>query len=374
MLFDKEIKKLGFGLMRLPRIGDKIDIEAVKALTDRFLAEGFTYFDTARVYDGSEDAIRQALVERYPRESFQLATKNAAWVNCRTREEAIAQFNASLEATGAGYFDMYLLHNLGQRRTHYFDDFKMWDFVKEKKEEGLIRHYGLSAHATPDELRKILDDHPDAEFIQLQLNFADWENPAVCSAEVYKIAREHSLPIIVMEPVKGGTLAKLPPQVMDILREYDPDRSAAEWALRFAASLDGVVTVLSGMNTMEQMEENISFMKDFKPFTEEEFAVIERAREELSRIPVIPCTSCDYCAKVCPENIGISATFAAVNTYTLYHDLAFSQNQEWANVLFAGGKKRATECIKCGACEETCPQQIKIRDELEKAVETLELK
>ena len=373
MLFDKEIKKLGFGCMRFPRIDGVIDIEQVKAMTDKFLAEGFTYFDTAWVYDGSEDAVRQALVERYPRESYQLATKNAAWVDCKTREEAISQFETSLSRTGAGYFDMYLIHNLGQMRTHFFDDFKMWDFVKEKKEEGLIRHYGCSAHATPDELRKILDDHPDLEFIQLQLNYADWENPAVRSREVYEIAREHGLPIVVMEPIKGGTLAKLPEQVMDIFRAYDPDRTAAEWALRFAASLDGVITVLSGMSTLEQMEENVSSMKDFTPFTDEEFEVIDRAREELAKIPVIPCTSCNYCAKVCPEDIGIAATFAAMNTYTLYHDLAFAKNQEWANVRFAGGKKSATNCVKCGACEEACPQQIRIRDELENAVKVLEL-
>lgn len=369
MLFDKEIKKLGFGLMRLPKNDSVIDVEQVKKMVDRFMEEGFTYFDTAWAYDGSEDAIRQALVERYPRESFQLATKNAAWVNCKTREEAIAQFDTSLKRTGAGYFDMYLIHNLGQVRTHFFDDFRMWDFVKQKKEEGLIRNYGFSAHATPDELRKILSEHPDVDFIQLQLNYADWENPAVRSREVYEIAREHDLPIIVMEPIKGGTLAKMPDQVMKIFREYDPDRTAAAWALRFAASLDGVVTVLSGMSNIEQMEENISVMKDFIPFSEEEFKVTEKARKELEKIPIIPCTSCNYCAKVCPQDIGISATFMASNIYTMYGDLKFAKEQEWANVLFAGGHKRATECIKCGACEEACPQQIQIRDELDKAME-----
>ena len=373
MLFNKEIKKLGFGLMRLPRNGEAIDIEQVKAMTDRFMAEGFTYFDTAWAYDGSEDAIRQALVERYPRESFQLATKNAAWIGCKTREDAIAQFETSLARTGAGYFDMYLIHNLGQVRTHYFDDFKMWDFVRGKKEEGKIRHIGFSAHCSPEELREIIKSHPEAEFVQLQLNYADWENPAVRSREVYEVAREHDLPIVVMEPIKGGMLANLPEQVMNVFRAYDPDRSAAEWALKYAASLDGVLTVLSGMSTIEQMEQNISFMKDFRPFTEEELETVEKARKELDKIPIIPCTSCNYCAKVCPQNIGISATFAAVNVYNIYNDLAFAKHQEWANVRFAGGRSGAEECIKCGKCEDACPQQIKIRDELEKAVKLFEL-
>ena len=185
LFFEKEIKKLGFGLMRLPKQGDHIDVEQVKAMVDKFMAGGFTYFDTAWAYPGSEDAIRQALVERYPRESFQLATKNAAWIRCKTREDAVQQFETSLKQTGAGYFDNYLLHNLGEMRTHFFDDFFMWDFVKDKKAEGKIKHYGFSFHSTPEELDAILTAHPDAEFVQLQINYADWENPAIQSRGVY---------------------------------------------------------------------------------------------------------------------------------------------------------------------------------------------
>ncbi|MBQ9423989.1 MAG: aldo/keto reductase, partial [Pyramidobacter sp.] len=198
MLFDKEIKKLGFGLMRLPKKGEEFDIEQIKAMVDRFMAAGFTYFDTAWAYPGSEDAIRQTLVERYPRESFQLATKNAAWIKCVTREDAVAQFETSLKQTGAGYFDMYLLHNLGEMRTHFFDDFDMWNFVREKKAEGKIRHYGFSFHSTPEELDAILTAHPDAEFVQLQIDYADWENPAIQSRGVYEVARRHRKPVIVM--------------------------------------------------------------------------------------------------------------------------------------------------------------------------------
>ena len=212
----EEIKKLGFGLMRLPMKGDVIDPEQTKAMVDRFMEEGFTYFDTAWAYAGSEDAIRQALVERYPRESFQLATKNAAWINCKTREEAIAQFDTSLRQTGAGYFDFYLLHNLGEHRTKFFDDFDMWSFVREKKEEGLIRHIGFSFHSTPQELDKILTRHPEMEFVQLQINYGDWENPAIQSRACYEVARKHGKPVIIMEPVKGGMLANPPESVQEI--------------------------------------------------------------------------------------------------------------------------------------------------------------
>ena len=190
--------------MRLPKKGEAIDVEQTKAMVDRFLAEGFTYFDTAWAYPGSEDAICEALVERHPRESFRLATKNAAWLECKTREDAIAQFETSLRRTRAGYFDFYLLHNLGETRTHFFDDFDMWNFAREKKKEGLIRHVGFSFHSTPEELEAILKAHPEAEFVQLQINYGDWENPAVQSRACYEVVRKCGRPVVVMEPVKGG--------------------------------------------------------------------------------------------------------------------------------------------------------------------------
>ncbi|MBO4383594.1 MAG: aldo/keto reductase, partial [Clostridia bacterium] len=310
----EDIKKLGFGLMRLPRVegsDDVIDIEQTKQMVDLFMEAGFTYFDTAWAYDGSEEAAREALIERYPRESFQLATKNAAWIECETREDAVAQFETSLERTGAGYFDFYLLHNLGAHRTKIFEDFDLWTFVKEKKEEGLIKHIGFSFHSTPEELEEILQKHPEAEFVQLQINYADWENPAIQSRGCYEVARKYGKPVIIMEPVKGGNLAKPPETVADVFKAADPDASPASWAIRFAADLEGVITVLSGMSDLEQMEDNLSFMKGFNGFTDEERAVVQKAQEELTKIPVVPCTNCDYCAKVCPSNIGISGSFAA---------------------------------------------------------------
>lgn len=364
------IKKLGFGLMRLPKKEDVIDVEQVKEMVDEFMNAGFTYFDTAWAYAGSEDAIRQALVERYPRESFQLATKNAAWINCKTREEAIAQFDTSLKQTQAGYFDFYLLHNLGESRTKFFDEFDLWSWVQEKKKEGLIRHVGFSFHSTPEELEEILKAHPEMEFVQLQINYADWENPAIQSRGCYEVARKYGKPVIIMEPVKGGMLANPPESVEKILKQADPKASNASWAIRFAADLEGVITVLSGMSNIEQMKNNLSYMKDFKGFDEKQKEVIHKAQEELKKIPLIPCTTCNYCAKVCPKQIGISGTFTAVNYLTLYKDIDAAKHQEdW--LVNGHGKKRACECIKCGKCEEVCPQHIKIREQLEVCAQKL---
>ena len=287
-----------------------------------------------------------------------------------TKEEAYAQFDVSLKQTGAGYFDFYLLHNLGEARTEYFDKFDMWNWVAEKKVAGLIKHVGFSFHSTPEELEAILKEHPEMEFVQLQINYADWENSAIQSRGCYEVARKYDKPVIIMEPVKGGMLATPPESVVKVLKDAEPESSAASWAVRFAANLEGVITVLSGMSNVEQMKDNLSYMKNFNGLNDTQMQTLKRAQEELNKISLIPCTSCNYCAKVCPMQIGISGSFTAMNSLTLYSDKDMALHQE--NWLVGGhGLKRANECVKCGKCEEACPQHIQIRTELEHVSEEL---
>ena len=364
--------KLGFGLMRLPRAGDGIDIAQTCEMADRFLAAGCNYFDTAWVYDGSEEAARKAIVERHPRDSFLLATKMAPWVGCKTREEAVAQFESSLTRTGAGYFDFYLLHNLGPGRTELFDRFGLWDWALERREEGRIRHVGFSFHSTPEELDAILRAHPEAEFVQLQLNYADWDDPVVRAGENYEVARRHGKPVVVMEPVKGGLLATPPEAAAEIFRRADPASSPAAWALRFAAGLDGVAAVLSGMSDLAQMDDNLSQLAPsrYRPFSEVERRAVDEARKAIAAVPTVPCTACGYCEKVCPANIGVRGTIAALNQLTLFGNETRARNHELWNVVKAG-KSRASECLRCGACEKACPQRLPIRDILSRAASAL---
>ena len=367
----KSIPKLGFGLMRLPMKGDEIDIEHVKAMVDKFIASGFTYFDTAYGYHNghSEEAAKAALVDRYPRETFQLATKLPAWAGPKTADEAKEMLTTSLKRTCAGYFDFYLLHNCGDDRTKVFDDFGLWDFVMEQKEKGILKHVGFSFHDKADKLDEILTNHPEMEFVQLQINYADWDSDAIQSRACYEVARKHNKPVIIMEPVKGGTLANLPAPVEAIFKAANPNASLPSWALRFGASLDGIVTVLSGMSNMEQMDSNIATMANFKPLDAKERAAVEEVRNALAAIPSIPCTSCQYCVKGCPMNIQIPSIFTNVNLNLVYGNLAAAKGGYGWSTRESG---KASECIACGQCESVCPQHIEIINELKKAAELLE--
>ena len=310
--FGKDTPKLGFGLMRLPKKGIKTDIGQMKQMVDLFLAAGFTYFDTAYVYGSSESDTKKALVDRYPRDSYTLATKLNAMM-APTEKMAKKQFDESLRRTGAGYFDYYLLHAMMENNYQKYDKFQLWDYVARKKADGLIKHLGFSFHAGPELLDKLLTDHPEVDFVQLQINYADWENPKVTARANYEMARKHGKSIVVMEPVKGGGLADPPAEVKKLFTDYAPDASPASWAIRFVASLDGILTVLSGMSSVAQMEDNLSYMKDFQPLNEDEQGIIRQAQRILGHSSAIPCTACRYCTDGCPKQIPIPDIFAAAN-------------------------------------------------------------
>ena len=368
----KDIFKLGFGLMRLPKNDDgSIDIAQTSEMVDRFLAAGGTYFDTAYVYDNgsSEEAARKALVERHPRESYTLCTKLNAWMGNPDEASAKQQFQTSLERTGAGYFDYYLLHGLQPGNWQKYDEYRLWDFVLEQKAKGLIKHVGFSYHAGPELLDQLLTDHPEMDFIQLQINYADWENPGIAARANYEIARKHGMPIVVMEPVKGGSLANPIPKAKAIFDTANPDASHASWAVRYAASFDGIITVLSGMSNLEQMDDNLSYMKNFKPLNEEEQEIIQKVQEAMNEDQSIPCTACHYCTDGCPMNIPIPEIFTVQNNTAIYPSWDKGKN---SYLIATAGKGKASDCVGCGQCESACPQQLSIIELLKDCASSLE--
>ena len=373
--FGKDVFKLGFGLMRLPMLADgvTIDIEQTSRMVDLFIEAGGTYFDTAYVYNNgaSEIAAREALVKRYPRESFTLCTKLNARMQCHDEESAKQQFYTSLERTGAGYFDFYLLHALQAGNYDKYNEYHLWDFVKEQKEKGLIRHFGFSFHDSPEMLDRILTEHPEVDLVQLQINYADWENPKVTSRANYEVARKHGKSITIMEPVRGGALADPIPDVKKIFDEADPKASYASWAIRYAASLDGIITVLSGMSNIAQMEDNLSYMRNFKPLSEDEQEVIRRAQFAMESTDSIKCTGCHYCTDGCPMQIRTPDIFSACNEQIVYGDQT-RVREKYRRAIDGAGK--ASECIRCLQCEGVCPQHLPITQLLSKAAEMFEKK
>ena len=362
------MEKFGFGMMRLPQTDKndpaKVDIEEVKKMADAYIKNGGKYFDTAYPYHNgaSEPALKEAVVERYPREDFFVATKLPVF-SVEKPEDMERFFNEQLEKCGVEYFDYYLIHNINEMTHHAVYDFDAFEFVRQKKKEGKIKNIGFSLHDKSEALIEALEAFPDCDFIQLQINYLDWENYSIEAKKCYEIACEHNKPVIVMEPVKGGALANLPEKAEKILKEYNPDSENVSYALRFCNELDNVFMILNGVSSLEQMESSINIFKDIKPLTDEEHELIDEVKDIVNDLTPIKCTECNYCIEHCPVNIPISKYFSTYNANyinktqdgdaldALVYYLVLSQKEE---------NGAANECIECNACVKYCPQHLEI--------------
>ncbi len=370
-------KKLGFGLMRLPSLDandpSKIDLELSKKMVDTFIEGGFTYFDTAWMYCGfkSENATKDILVDRYPRDAFTLATK----LHCnflKTKEDRDRIFNEQMAKTGVDFFDYYLLHDMGQNHYEIYEELDCFNWIVEKKKQGLVKHIGFSFHDNAQFLDKVLTAHPEMEFVQLQINYLDWESEGVQSRLCYEVATKHGVPVIVMEPVKGGTLAQVPEYVERLFKSHNEEMSVSSWAIRFCAGLDNVKMILSGMSNMEQMLDNTGYMMDVQPLTDADKEVIWKAVELLNSNIEVPCTGCAYCVDGCPMKIAIPKYFSLYNA-----DKQEIKEKGWTpqGVYYerlTNDFGKASACVGCGQCEKACPQHLPIVKYLKDVAEYFE--
>lgn len=367
------MKKLGFGLMRLPLLDkndtSSINIELFNKMIDYYMDRGFNYFDTAYPYlnGNSEKALRQSLVERYPRDSFLIADKLPIF-NLTSTKHMQEIFDEQLERCGVDYFDYYMLHNISTKHKEKYTKIDSFNFIKNKKEEGKIKHIGISCHDKPEFLENILKTHPEIEFVQLQINYLDWRDTIIQSKECYDVACKYNKPIIVMEPLKGGALCKLPSDIEEIFKNYN-DKSIVSWALRYILSLDNIFMILSGMNSFEQIKENISIVDNFKPLNSKEQSILNEVISAINKTKHIKCTSCNYCIDVCPKNINIPKFFELYNTQKLLNQ-EHSIGMYYRNYI--SNHVNPKECIKCNNCLDYCPQHLNIPLYLEEVVKQFE--
>lgn len=369
-------KKLAFGMMRLPLLDENdstsIDIPRVKKMVDMYMEQGFNYFDTAAPYHNkhSEIAFREAVVKRYPRDCYTVTDKLSLFF-IENKEDMQSFFDGQLERLGVDFIDVYLIHALGKESYAKAQDFGAFEFAAEKKAEGKVKHVGFSFHDTAEVLEQILTEHPEVEYVQLQINYLDWEDENVQARKCYEVAARHGKKVLVMEPVKGGALAVVSPEVNKLFKEYDEKASAASWAIRYAASLENVVMVLSGMSDETQMADNLGYMKEFVPLNVEEQTIVRKAAEIIRNDIAIPCTGCAYCVDDCPMNIAIPEYFKLFNHLKQFQGTSEkSDRARYTKKTEERGK--ASDCIECGMCEGHCPQHLHIRDLLKEVVESLE--
>ena len=357
-LLELGIGKLGYGNMRLPKKDGKIDYDTIHQMIDTFLKSGNSYFDTAYIYENSENVLNEALVKCYPRDRYKITTK-LALINANKPDEMKMQTEESLKRLGLDWVDFYLLHGLTTPTIEKADAFKAWDYLAGLKEQGIVKHIGFSFHGTPEELDTLLTQHPEIEYVQLQINYLDWDDPTVQSGRLYETVRKHNKPFTIMEPNKGGWLASTASDVGKLLKSANPDVSVASWAFRFVLGLEGLFVCLSGMGNVQEVEDNIHTFKNYKPLSEEERGLLKQAVEIIRATPNIPCTGCGYCAPNCPKKIVIPGFMNLYNNYLKHKNLDTIKHIH--NMCTMGDNGRPADCVQCGACEKHCPQHLEIR-------------